>query len=329
MDRAALISAALAVSLVSLSLAPAQPSGHLSAIVVRGDIYADWTVATAYGMHAGIPVLSLMPNVNEEEILGLLSALSAGGGRVLIVGDTLAVPPEFQYSLESMGVMVDRLGGPTRAETSVMLATQLWRDCESIVVVEGTRRDLYLQAIILSTQNEAPIVYSSSGLLPSSFWGALEGGYFSNLKKIIVLSGSLSEEEASRLEDHGLDVISLSAPQGSLEEPPFRAVFKILSSPELYAGLLLGAVGSYLLLLRRFKRPLKVPLSFLTPDERKIVEIIIERGEVTQDALPELTGFSKPKVSRLIQELMDRGLLIRERSGKTYTIRLNKVFKTD
>ncbi|RLG47902.1 MAG: hypothetical protein DRO06_02155 [Thermoproteota archaeon] len=328
MDRAALASAALAASLVSIPLASAQPYA-LSAIVVRGDIYADWTVATAYGMHANIPVLSLMPNVNEEEILGLLSTLSAEGGRVLIVGDTLAVPLEFEYSLESMGVMVDRLGGPTRAETSVMLATQLWRDCESIVVVEGTRRDLYLQAIILSTQNEAPIVYSSSGLLPSSFWGAMDAGYFSNLNRVLVLSGSLSEEEISQLEARGLEVVALSASGGTLEESSLRAIYRILSSPELYAGLLLGAVGSYLILRRRFRRPLSIPLSFLTPDERKIVKIVIERGEVTQDALPELTGFSKPKVSRLIQELMDRGLLVRERSGKTYTIRLNKVFKAD
>jgi len=60
-----------------------------------------------------------------------------------------------------------------------------------------------------------------------------------------------------------------------------------------------------------------------TLEERKLVDVIREKGEVFQEELPELNRFSKPKISRMVAELSDRKVIIREKYGKTYIIKLS------
>lgn len=61
-------------------------------------------------------------------------------------------------------------------------------------------------------------------------------------------------------------------------------------------------------------------LSVLPDDERKILAPVLETPGLTQIALRDRSGFSKSKVSQTITDLEERGLLYRERQGRTYRV---------
>ena len=62
----------------------------------------------------------------------------------------------------------------------------------------------------------------------------------------------------------------------------------------------------------------------LSEDEALLLEIIRENEGITQDSLRFRTGFSKSKVSALLLNLEKKGIITRERLGRTY-----KVFISD
>ncbi|MCU4743686.1 helix-turn-helix transcriptional regulator [Natronoglomus mannanivorans] len=61
-------------------------------------------------------------------------------------------------------------------------------------------------------------------------------------------------------------------------------------------------------------------LDVLPEDERRIVEPVLESPGVTQLALRDRSDFSKSKVSQTVTDLEKRGLLYRERQGRTYRV---------
>ncbi|MDK2464073.1 MAG: helix-turn-helix domain-containing protein [Candidatus Korarchaeota archaeon] len=332
-NRTPLLALLLAASIAVPAAAQAQPAGgQFEAIVVRGDIYADWTVAVAYGLHRDIPVITLIPGINDDEVVSMVLGLTSFDEtpRVMVVGDRRAVPEDFVIRLESQGVAVSRFGGPTRFDTAIYVTTQLWGDADTLIVVDGTRPELYFPALLWSRQYSAPIVYSSEGHLPDSFW-ASAGTYLPNLERVILIGDPLSADELSRLSS-SYQVIRVSPTEAPTEWPRrgrLSAVASVLLTPGTAVGAALGAVVAYLLVSRARGRetPLDLLEGFLTADERAIFSAVVERGQITQDRLPELTGFSKPKVSRLVAELIDRGLIERERRGKTYVLYPAKIFK--
>ncbi|ACX72664.1 transcriptional regulator, MarR family [Methanocaldococcus vulcanius M7] len=63
---------------------------------------------------------------------------------------------------------------------------------------------------------------------------------------------------------------------------------------------------------------------FLTEDEKIIIDLIKKHGHITQKEIVEMTGMSKPKVSRIVSELEDRKIIRKEKIG-----RINKLTLTD
>jgi uncharacterized membrane protein len=63
-----------------------------------------------------------------------------------------------------------------------------------------------------------------------------------------------------------------------------------------------------------------VLMSALTGDERKVVELIKTEPGISQHMVTLKTGFSKAKVSGLMQNLEKRNLVKREDSGKTLNV---------
>ncbi len=298
------------------------------AIVVRGDIYADWTLAMALSMKERVPVLTLFEE-NQEEIIRVLRSLSGGRRSVLIVGDSMAVSKEFEIILKSMGIDVDRVGGATRADTSLqMIIRGFWTDSTELIVVDGQRRELYLPALSISSSSQAPIIYSVKGKLPENFFKVVDN-YLKELKVIYVLNSSISSEEISKLTEMGYSVKELNFT--SLTTPRESSLKKAISwfgetALWILFGAFIGGIFSYLLILRK-RMKLDILMDFLTRDEKKLVSMIIERGEIRQEELPELTGFSRPKISRMVNELVSRGILEKEVSGKTYLLRVRNLFK--
>ncbi len=61
-------------------------------------------------------------------------------------------------------------------------------------------------------------------------------------------------------------------------------------------------------------------LDVLPDDERRVLEPVLESPGLTQIALRDRSGFSKSKVSQTASELEKRGLIYREKQGRTYRI---------
>jgi len=61
-------------------------------------------------------------------------------------------------------------------------------------------------------------------------------------------------------------------------------------------------------------------LDLLPDDERRILEPVLSSPGITQIELRDRSNFSKSKVSQTVSALEKRGLLYRERQGRTYRI---------
>ncbi|NJE41818.1 transcriptional regulator [Thermococcus sp. GR6] len=84
------------------------------------------------------------------------------------------------------------------------------------------------------------------------------------------------------------------------------------------AGLLLGAGGVYGYFLYN-ERKREKEMGFLRGDEEKIMAILRE-GPVLQSELAEKLGVSKAKVSIILREMEEKGLITRVKEGRTYRI---------
>lgn len=69
----------------------------------------------------------------------------------------------------------------------------------------------------------------------------------------------------------------------------------------------------------------KLAIRLLSGDERKMFRRIVdEGGEVLQKDLVAVGIFSKAKVTRLLDKLEGKGLVVRERYGATNRVRVSK-----
>ncbi len=91
-------------------------------------------------------------------------------------------------------------------------------------------------------------------------------------------------------------------------------------------GIIALFIAIYYFLITRKKddHSVKRVFAVLKDDERKVVDFIIEKGEkCKQKDIVRATDFSKAKVSRIMLELEERGILSRERVGRTNRVILN------
>jgi uncharacterized membrane protein len=61
-------------------------------------------------------------------------------------------------------------------------------------------------------------------------------------------------------------------------------------------------------------------LDVLPEDERSILEPVVKSPGLTQIKVRDRSGFSRSKVSQTVTDLEERGLLYRERQGRTYRV---------
>lgn len=79
---------------------------------------------------------------------------------------------------------------------------------------------------------------------------------------------------------------------------------------------------------KSLKKNTDILLKFLNPDERKLVNQLIEgKGKVLQAEITRLPGMTKVKSHRVIQKLIDRGVIESEQLGKTRIVRFSKEIK--
>lgn len=94
----------------------------------------------------------------------------------------------------------------------------------------------------------------------------------------------------------------------------------------------LASISSASLIIFKYlkKRSEKMILSLLDEFEKKVLHNIMEAGgSIKQKQIVESTGISKAKVSKIIKNLLERGLIEVERIGRTNKIKLKKkLFRT-
>lgn len=102
--------------------------------------------------------------------------------------------------------------------------------------------------------------------------------------------------------------------QFTLEEIPMWAVALILAIAAI-AGFVVWTI------YKKRKGPESV-LDILTDAERRVMELLLERGAMDQRDVVRSTAFSKAKVSRVVHSLATRGLIQTVLKGRTREIRL-------
>ncbi len=94
-------------------------------------------------------------------------------------------------------------------------------------------------------------------------------------------------------------------------------------------GIFVGSIVYYLLFPKieegKSKESLNLFLDFLEPDEKSILQKILEnKGKITQSKLS--SQFGKVKVFRILESLRKRGIIEKEAYGKTNTIKISEKF---
>ena len=89
---------------------------------------------------------------------------------------------------------------------------------------------------------------------------------------------------------------------------------------------LIVALGASFYLFRqdRKEQEYKIIRKALSDDDKKILDEIKKAREITQDSLRFRLDWSKAKISTILTNLDKRGLIQRERVGKTYKVYLQK-----
>jgi uncharacterized membrane protein len=77
------------------------------------------------------------------------------------------------------------------------------------------------------------------------------------------------------------------------------------------------------------RRNVRNMLPVLTDNERKVMEMVLREKQIDQRKIVKETDFSKAKVSRILQDLKNRGLIEKKLKGRTNIISLKKSGKRE
>ncbi len=99
----------------------------------------------------------------------------------------------------------------------------------------------------------------------------------------------------------------------------------------ILAGIIIGALVFFFMTTKiddkkkDLEQATKVIIQFLNADEKKVVERIIrEKGKALQSEITRIEGLGKVKSHRILQRLLDRGVIEIEGHGKTNIVRFSK-----
>jgi len=151
-------------------------------------------------------------------------------------------------------------------------------------------------------------------------------------------NSELVDELNNQLEGYKSEVIKLNVKLEELEDvnKKYREELeknkKIISEKEKIIEDLKNTLKIYKNNVEELKKKIKVYertlknmlMDILTEEEKTIVNLIKEYGEITQKEIVEITGMSKPKVSRIVADLESRGIIKKVKIG-----RINKLALTD
>ncbi len=102
------------------------------------------------------------------------------------------------------------------------------------------------------------------------------------------------------------------------------------------SGLFVGSFAYYLLIDRivrswkakkELEKSLAPFLKLLNGDEEKVVRLLLRKKKLSQASISKLAELSRVKTTRVLQKLEDKGIVKREKKGKTNTVELAEHIK--
>lgn len=303
--------------LVFLFLTTGALAPQYDVIVVRSDLPLDWIIAQAYAHNSGVPIVSTHSDrLDEDAREQLVGYRKAGYAKLVIIGGEQAVSPGIKMELDELGFVTHRISEGDRYGTSARVAIELFKKSEKAVIANGEIYGGLLIAERIASITGSPILFVKDDI-PPSVSAALKS---LGVKKVYIIEEGVSEKIQRTLSAQGYEVeVAREGTVGMREAFPKEYLLFAL-------GLFLGAF-SVLLWLKFARRRARVPYTILTEDEEKVVRAILNNGgELTQDKLPEKTDFSRPKISRIIMDLSERGIVSKEPHGRTQKLTVNRDF---
>lgn len=315
MRKIILVFALLSTFTILMSTASATPNmNDHDLIVVRGDQIIDYTVVSSYSSTYSVPIVSVSPdNISREMRQSLINYEKDGHNNAILIGGTAAISSDIEQELVDMGFNTERLWDWDRYGTSARVAIDLWQSSDAAVMVDAAQADNLITAQRYGLELGLPILFADSDRIPDSVITAIEE---LAVEKIYVI-GDL---DTGTLQDLGLSVESIETEKIDFPEPEDTGVENV----HFYLFFLLILALLAFFLVYYYQSHSKVPYAVFTDDEKKIIDTILENDSLEQQALPEMTGFSRPKVSRLIKDLRARDIVSREKKKKTYVLNLKR-----
>jgi uncharacterized membrane protein len=286
-------------------------------IVVRGDLPYDWTVAQAYSQRAKIPIITTSPDMlddsTREQLMGFKET---GHNSILVFGGEAALSPSIEAEMVEEGFITHRIREVDRYGTSARVAVELYENAETVVVVNGEDVRGLLNSQMAALQTDSPILLIKKDEIPQSVKETLR---LLGTKEVILIPSEISEDVKAEL-GSGYNVELFPDVSGVSGSSNLR-VFDIV------LGLVLGVLLS--LVLRKRGRG-RVPYNVLTEDEEQVIRAIEENGgELGQDALYKVTDFSRPKISRVVSELVERDLIEKTQFKRSFKLKIKKELVKD
>jgi hypothetical protein len=285
-------------------------------IVVRADIPTDYVVASIYAGTQNVPLVLVDPDSIKAESKSELSGYrSAGNQLLLIIGGDEAISGRVERELKGMGYIVNRLWDWNRYGTAARVSIDLWGESPEAVIANGEDYSVFLTAQRIALEKNVPILFSTNFSLPDETKDAL--GDLRTAKAYLVgLDGSTSGELARM--GISAEIVTGKAAQPAEDEEVSEGDASVYVAT-VTAALALAASIIILFLASRKRR---ASVLLMTEDEEKIVEILRMHGRTEQNRLTSLTGFSKPRISRMLSDMEKRGLIEREKFKKTLRVKL-------
>lgn len=312
---------------VSCASAGASPTEH-DLIIVRDDIPIEYVIGLPFASAHDIPLLQVSGDaLDANEQKQLAGYYQNGARRVLILGgvDT-AISDAVEETIREIGYEVERKSGLARENTAALFAIETWKKSPHAVVLNGSVEESYLVGLQAAMQLSCPILLTNDTTLTYDTSRALES---LGCETAYVIGSTIEQGVFDELDAMGIEYVHIGEdidPHEVIERPGDG--LDLLSPASFIFGALIGIVAMYALLRYRSTRQTpEVPLFVLTEDERTVVNAIVRAGgELRQDELPELTNYSRPKVSRIVNDLEGKQILMREKKGKTYKVSIAKKF---
>ncbi len=305
-----------AATILAMLLMTTASSAYVSydVIVVRGDIPADYIIASIYAATEKIPLVFVNPDMIQDQIKKELSGYRGSGYQMLlIIGGENAISGNVEDYLKDMGFIVNRLWDWNRYGTAARVAIDLWTESDEVVISDGEDYSTFLVAQQIALEKGAPILFISNSTIPDETKNAIKN---LGAKSAVVVSSD--PKSIMAVESLGINAEAIETTLQARAENDNKE-----TSIDFYAILLISLISLVAIaVIIKFLSDKKVSMFVMTEDEERLIEILKTQGKTEQNKIAGLTGYSKPRVSRMLQSLEKRGIIEREKFKKTFRIKI-------